>query len=865
MLHFSTWKTVLIWLCVVIGIAFALPNVLPQRTLDAFPDALPNEKVTLGLDLQGGSHLLLQVERDDLVEDRVEAVRDEIRRTLRAENVGYTSLRGDGLGVQFRLRDPADADRAVQLLTDELAQPVQSSVFGDVIREVAITQPSPESVRLELTSEGIDYRVRNAVQQSIEVLRRRIDELGTTEPVIQQQGDDRILVQVPGLNDPQQLKDIIGTTAALSFQMVDTTTSVADARSGRVPPGSVLVPAQTDENGNLVDPGQPAEYLLERRVIVTGENLVDAQAAFAQQTNEPVVTFRFDTRGAQRFGQATQQNIGRPFAIVLDDEVISAPVIRSAILGGSGQIEGGFTAQSANDLALLLRAGALPAELTIIEERTVGPGLGADSIAAGETAGIIGALLVLAFMLVAYGKLGVIANIALVANITLLLAALTAIGATLTLPGIAGIVLTVGMAVDSNVLIYERIREERRNGRTIVQAIEGGFQKALTTILDANITTLIAAVILFYLGSGPVRGFAVTLAIGIATTVFTAFTLTRWLVAFWYKRQRPKELPVGLVNRIPADSGIRFMRGRRFSFPASALAAILSLGLFATAGMNLGIDFRGGSLIEVQARDGTADVGEIRSRLGALNLGDVSVQEFGSPQDVLIRVESQADELAEQRVIADVRAQLADEYDFRRVEVVGPTVSGELAAAGAIAVLTALLAILGYIWIRFEWQFALGAIIATAHDVILTIGMFVITQIEFNLSSIAAVLTIVGYSLNDTVVVYDRVRENLRRYKSKPLPELLDMSINQMLSRTILTSVTTLLALGALYVFGGEVIRSFTFAMIFGVVIGTYSSIFIAAPVLILFKLRSDVFQKKDEDEALARFRGSPNADGAQV
>ena len=858
----------MIWLCVAVGLAFALPNALPQSALDRLPDALPNERVTLGLDLQGGSHLLLQVERDDLVEERVEAVRDSVRRTLRAEGVGYTGLRGAGTEVQFRLRDPADAERAVQLLTDELAQPVQSSVFGDVVREVAVSQPSAGTVRLDLTEEGIDYRVRSAVQQSIEVLRRRIDPTGNTEPIIQQQGDDRILLQVPGEDDPESLKARIGTTARLTFQMVDVTTSVADARAGRVPAGSILVPAQTDESGNLVDPGQPAEYLLERRVIVSGEELVDAQAAFAQQTNEPVVTFRFDTRGAQSFGRATQNNIGRPFAVVLDGEVISAPVIRSAILGGSGQIEGGFTAQSANDLALLLRAGALPAKLTVIEERTVGPGLGADSIAAGETAGIIGAILVLAFMLVAYGTLGIIANIALVVNIILLMAALTAIGATLTLPGIAGIVLTVGMAVDSNVLIYERIREERRNGRTMVQAIEGGFSKALTTILDANITTLIAAVILFYLGSGPVQGFAVTLAIGIATTVFTAFTLTRWMVAFWYKRRRPKELPVGAVNRIPTNSGIRFMSGRRFSFPASALAAVLSLGLFATAGMNLGIDFRGGSLIEVQAKDGTADVAEIRSRLGTLDLGDVSVQEFGSPEDALIRVESQDDEAAEQRVIADVRAQLSTDYDFRRVEVVGPTVSSELAAAGAIAVLTALLAILGYIWVRFEWQFALGAIIATAHDVVLTIGMFVITQIEFNLSSIAAVLTIVGYSLNDTVVVYDRVRENLRRYKSKPLTELLNMSINQMLSRTILTSVTTLLALGALYAFGGEVIRSFTFAMIFGVVIGTYSSIFIAAPVLILFKLRSDVFHKREEDEALARFRsgtGDPGTDGAKV
>ena len=579
---------------------------------------------------------------------------------------------------------------------------------------------------------------------------------------------------------------------------------------------------------------------------------------FSQEQGQQVVTFQFDTQGARRFGNATAQNVGRPFAVVLDNKVISAPVIRSPIRQGSGQIEGGFTIESANKLALLLRAGALPVELTVVEERTVGPGLGADSIAAGEIAGIVGAILVLAFMFVAYGTLGLIANIALVANVFMLLALLTLIGATLTLPGIAGIVLTVGMAVDSNVLIYERIREERRNGRKLIQAIESGFAKALATIVDANITTLIAAIILFSLGSGPVRGFAVTLAIGIATTVFTAFTLTRWLVAYWYRTQRPKDLPVGLVSKYATDSTLKFMDGRKFSFPASVLAAVLSLGLFAGVGMNLGIDFRGGSLIEVQARDGSAEVGDVRSRLSELGLGDVQVQEFGTPEDILIRIESQGDETAEQEALAEVRAALDDDYEFRRQEVVGPTVSGELATAGTIAVLAALAAILVYIWVRFEWQFAVGAIIATVHDVVMTIGMFVITGIEFNLSSIAAVLTIVGYSLNDTVVVYDRVRENLRRYKKMDVTALLDLSINQMLTRTVLTSVTTLLALGALWLLGGEVIRSFTFAMIFGVLIGTYSSIFIAAPVLILFKLRADVFDKKEEDEGIARFAGGP-------
>ncbi|MEM9574679.1 MAG: protein translocase subunit SecF, partial [Pseudomonadota bacterium] len=385
-------------------------------------------------------------------------------------------------------------------------------------------------------------------------------------------------------------------------------------------------------------------------------------------------------------------------------------------------------------------------------------------------------------------------------------------------------------------------------GRSLVQAIDAGFQKALTTIIDANVTTLIAACILFYLGSGPIRGFAVTLAIGIVTTVFTAFVLTRWMVAWWLRTQKPKELPKAILTLVPAGTHIKFMWLRRFTFTGSAIAVLASMALFATVNMNLGIDFKGGSLIEVQSKAEVADPGAIRNTLSDLNLGDVQVQGFGTERDVLIRIESQGGgDNAEQSALTLVRGELAADYEIRRVEVVGPTVSGELARAGTIAVLAALAAILIYIWLRFEWQFALGAILATSHDVLLTIGMYVITGLEFNLSSIAAILTIVGYSLNDTVVVYDRVRENLRRYKKMTLPELLDQSMNETLPRTVLTSITTLLALFALYFFGGEVLQSFVAAMIFGVLVGTYSSIFVAAPLLILFKLRPGSLSLKDK------------------
>ncbi len=408
-------------------------------------------------------------------------------------------------------------------------------------------------------------------------------------------------------------------------------------------------------------------------------------------------------------------------------------------------------------------------------------------------------------------------------------------------------------------LIYERIREEHRAGRSIIQSIDVGFSRALATILDANITTLIAAVVLFYLGSGPVRGFAVTLAIGIVTSVFTAFTLTRWLVAEWVRRRRPKELPKARISALADGAAFKFMGIRRFTFALSIILSIATVvGLF-TVNMNYGIDFTGGTMVEVQAKAQKADIGAIRSTLNGLNVGGVHVQGFGSPREVLIRVQASSDtDAAQQRAINSIRGALEKDYTIRRVELVGPTVSSELARAGTIAVLVALLAILVYIWFRFEWQFALGAIIATVHDVIMTIGMFEVTQIQFDLTSIAAVLTIVGYSLNDTVVVYDRMRENLRRYKKMPLPKLIDLSINETLSRTVLTSTTTLIALLALFIFGGEVIRSFTAAMIFGVVVGTYSSIFIAAPVLIVFKLRG-MSKRGDEVEA-AEEGGKSNA-----
>lgn len=534
MLYFARWKVTLIIAVCVLGFLFTAPNFIPKEDLADAPGWLPSNQVNLGLDLQGGSHLLLQVDVETVLTERLEALEDDVRQTLRDERIGYTGLGNNDTSVSVRIRDASQVEQAMGVLRD-LSTPVTTNVFAAVPERDLAFEESGGRITITLTEAARIQRLQSAVEQSIEIIRRRIDELGTTEPVIQRQGEDRILVQVPGLDDPERLKDLLGRTAKLNFHLVDTSTTVQDAIQNRPPAGSQVLPL-TDGSGGAV--------LIRRRAMVSGESLVDAQPGFDQRTNEPIVSFRFDASGAKRFADVTQANVGRPFAIVLDNEVISAPVIREPILGGQGQISGGFTVQQANDLAILLRAGALPAPLNILEERTVGPGLGADSVRAGEIAALIGFAAVIVFIFAVYGLFGAFANAALIINVALIFGVLSLLQATLTLPGIAGIVLTIGMAVDANVLIFERIKEEAASGKTPINAIDVGYTRAFGTILDANITTFIAAAILFQMGSGPVRGFAVTLAIGIITSVFTAFTVTRLMVAWWLRSRRPAEVPL---------------------------------------------------------------------------------------------------------------------------------------------------------------------------------------------------------------------------------------------------------------------------------------------------------------------------------
>ncbi len=545
MLHFQRWKLILTLGVVIAGVLFALPNLFPAATMARMPAWLPHKQINLGLDLQGGAHLLYQLDEKEMIDDWLATIRGDVRETLRKARVGYTDLAQNVATrqVTVKIRDAADMDKAFQELR-KLAQPIGGNVFsGFNGYDMDVARQGDDGVSLTVTDTGLTHRMGSAIQASIETIRRRVDAFGTTEPSIQREGRDRVLVQVPGIQDVERLKKLIGETGKLEFKLVDPSVNAAQvAQSKQVPIGDELVYGSPPSGSPQGSPQIP--YVLKSQVLVTGQDLVDAQPGFDQRSGEPVVTFRFDAAGAKRFALVTQENVGLPFAIVLDNKVVSAPVIREPILGGTGQISGNFSVQEANDLAVLLRSGALPAKLTVIEERTVGASLGADSIASGKKAALMGLLLVMIFMLVGYGLFGMFANIALIFNVALIFAVLSLMGATLTLPGIAGIVLTIGIAVDANVLINERIREEIRSGKSPYAAVDAGYSRALITIIDSNVTTLIAVLVLFWLGSGPVRGFAVTLTVGILASMFTAVTFTRLMVSYWLRWTRPQLIPI---------------------------------------------------------------------------------------------------------------------------------------------------------------------------------------------------------------------------------------------------------------------------------------------------------------------------------
>jgi protein-export membrane protein SecD len=538
MLTFTRWKQITILAICLLGIIIVLPNFFPKTTVDKWPAWFPRKQLSLGLDLRGGAHLLLAMEVNDVRKDWLDNLRDDARRRLREAKIGVSAVGIAGNAVQVRVAKAEDSEAALKALK-QMVEPLGNPLLGTSGQNVDVAKGEGTSITIMPSEAGLRQRVIDALSAAIETVRRRVDAMGTTEPTIVREGANRILVQVPGLQDTEQLKALIGKTARLSFHEVHPTLTVAEAKATRVPPGFKIYPGENKDEKDEV---------LRETPVVRGDELTSANPAFDSRTNEPIIDFGFNNAGARKFGKFTQENVGRPFAIVLDDKVISAPVIREPILGGRGQISGSFTPETSNQLAIQLRSGALPAKLTIVEERTVGPSLGNDSIEAGTMAGIIGGIATIVLTVLVYGTFGIFACVGLIVHGVLTVAIMALLGSALTLPGIAGLVLGIAMAVDANVLIYERIREEVRAGKSAIAAVDAGFTRAFVTIADSQLTTLACALVMFWLGAGPIRGFAVTLTVGICTSIFAAVTVVRLLIFYWLnsaKRARgPLTLPV---------------------------------------------------------------------------------------------------------------------------------------------------------------------------------------------------------------------------------------------------------------------------------------------------------------------------------
>ncbi|MBF0253750.1 MAG: protein translocase subunit SecD [Candidatus Omnitrophica bacterium] len=662
----------------------------------------------------------------------------------------------------------------------------------------------------------------DATERALEIIRNRIDQFGVSEPLIQRQGKDQLIIQLPGVADRKRALDLIGRTALLEFKLVSSKPMPSDDATQLAAEGLSI---QKHENGSKV--------LLESKTLLEGKRLVDASVQYSNQWNEPVVAISFDSVGAKTFGEITSASVGRQLAIVLDGVVQSSPVINEPILSGDAQITGSFSYQEAHDLAIALRAGALPAPIEIQEERTVGPTLGRDSIVQGIRAMYLAGLLVVVFMAVYYLFAGLVADLALALNILLIGAALAYFKGTLTLPGIAGVILTIGMAVDTNVLILERVREELRVGKSVQAAIAAGYKKAFSAILDSNVTTFLTALVLFRFGTGPVRGYALTLAIGIVGSFFSGIFVTRAILELFLTMRPAKGLPMlSFLKKVPH---LPFMKAARILTSLSVILVGAGLAVVLTqAPSHLGVDFTGGTVQEYRFAE-TVDVAAVRTALETVGLGTATIQQYGSKFDFVIRTP--------QGTTDQVDSALATAFknvphERLSIEEVGPVIGAALRKKAFYAIMGSLLIILIYLAFRFELRYSVGTIAALFHDAVICLALVILTGREITIPVLAAILTTVGYSANDTIVIFDRVRENVRRGLRIPFSGIVDQSINESLSRTLLTSVTTLLVVVALYFLGGPVINDFAFVMIVGVVAGTYSTVYVSCPVVTAWPAR---------------------------
>ncbi len=810
------------------------------------------EGLRLGLDLQGGMHLVLKVNLPKAEENSLELAANDLKDTLSEESISAVRSSSPSPDtVIFTLPNTNAVEKVKKLISDD---------FPDIDAKIEAKEGSFPRIFLTLKDEKKQYIKNHAVDQSLEILRNRIDQFGVAEPVIIRQGEDEIVIQLPGVKDPKRALKLLGDTAQLEFKLVADAPGlnlqqlVAQAEASHqwkegesITKLNRALQSSLPDNTSLyfekrIDPQTKKEtqipILLENKILMTGDMIKDAQVRIGGNFNEPYVSLEMTGRGGKVFAHITEKNVGRRMAIVLDNVVRSAPLIRERILGGSAQISGSFTHEEAADLAIVLRVGALPAPVDIIQNMTVGATLGQDSIHKGLWSGIFGAIMVVGFMLIYYRLSGLIANTALILNILLLFAGLAILNATLTLPGIAGIILSIGMAVDANVLIFERMREEYALGKSVRSSIDSGYSKAFLTIVDSQVTTLITAMALFMFGTGPIKGFAITLSLGIIFNLFAALFYSRLTFDIINAIRPMKRLNFLQFTKRPK---LDYMKIRHITYTISGVMVIIgfvALIQIARGHANLGVDFSGGSLLQYKA-DQDFSMAEVRKAFSNNEMKDVNLQKVENEHRLIVKIKKSEAVVANlgDKVSNILTTELPEKhFNLESQSEIGSSVSSVLRDKAIEAIIISLGGVIIYLAFRFDIRFGLAGAAATFHDVMVILGLCWLMDVEITLLIVTALLTLAGYSLNDSVIVFDRIRENLHKTGEGSLTQVINDSVNQTLSRTIVTSGTTVIVLVALYVAGGAVIHDFAFALLAGIVVGTYSSIFIASPLLTLWK-----------------------------
>jgi SecD/SecF fusion protein len=848
------WKFALLAVLVIFSVLAVIPSFYPAAPA-WWKKYLAPQGMKLGLDLQGGIHLVLKVDLDRAAANALDLAASELKDALAEKNITAVRM-GSGDPQEIILTLPNTG--AVATVNE-----VTSGKFEDLDIKINAEEGSFPRITVKLKPTEIETIRKNAVGQSLEIIRNRIDQFGVTEPVIIRQGEDMIVVQLPGVKDQKRAMDLIGQTAQLEFKMVaddsglDLNSLIAKtiqngqwqwdqsrkqlnlALQGQIPQDSEIYFERVIDNQTRAESKVP--LLLKSKVEMTGEMVKDAQVRIGGTFNEPYVSLDLTGRGGEVFGNITEKNVGKRMAIVLDEVVRSSPVIREKILGGQAQISGSFTHEEASDLAIVLRAGALPAPVEIIQNMSVGASLGQDSINKGLLSGLFGTLLVIAFMLIYYRLSGVLAIYALVLNMIFLFVGLAMLNATLTLPGIAGIILTIGMAVDANVLIYERMREEFALGKSVKSGVDSGFENAFWSIVDSQVTTLITALALFLFGTGPIKGFAVTLTLGIIFNLFAVLLCTRWAYDGLYGMRMLRELHFMEFLKKP---NFDFMKLRKIAFVISGTVTLIGLIAFVQilrGQANLGIDFAGGSMFHYKAEKAFT-LAEVRPTLAENGFADVDLQEVTDENRLIVKVKKSEETVGKlgEQLSGVLTKELADKgFVLEGQSEIGSSISEDLRNKAVMAVAISLLGVLAYLALRFDLSYGVAAAVSTFHDVLAVLGLCWLLGIEFNLLIITALLTLAGYSLNDTVVIFDRIRENIHKNKEgASLFSVINESINQVVSRTVVTGLTTLMTLLSLFFLGGATIHDFSFALLAGIVFGTYSSIFVASPILALWPHR---------------------------